>query len=435
MKKVKSSYKKDNLNSFLTSAKECCSLSEQLINRNSKRSFLNVHQTVEAHMKRYLNTPVEKSTCGEKDSEENMIDFDDHLRLFERNVEILENDVGDGFNEPLIEPAKVSGLKFETDLESPFACRSADNQSVSTKPFANMLCGSRRTLYKYEGVFANTSFVFGKESSIEILIRFQLVQQQNEQKYDKLTVFEFGLREDSISSELLFPSFLSVTAFPCSNTFGVCLLSGNGILLANKDILERKPNSSIVEGQFSINYQPSDSLFSIRAKYPKSNTTTELHRAQVFDFRIPVWAVFAAYNSDKFNVSMTITTHEVGFNRSFGSKCFQKCCICGNTSDITYNCQHCNINLCEICRCPHEKENKTHNLIVNKPTTFREEDDNLDVCQNLHHERAKLRYFCNSSNCQIVLCPLCVIAEHRDISKHELEDIDEAFEKEKRIGK
>ncbi|CAC5379845.1 TRIM71 [Mytilus coruscus] len=108
---------------------------------------------------------------------------------------------------------------------------------------------------------------------------------------------------------------------------------------------------------------------------------------------------------------------------------FKKCCLCGNTVDVTYKCQQCNINLCESCRCQHETENRTHNAIVNKSETFQDED--LDVCQNPDHERAKLKYFCNSSNCQSVLCPSCVIAEHRDINKHELEDIEEAFKKRK----
>ncbi|XP_071124295.1 E3 ubiquitin-protein ligase TRIM56-like [Mytilus edulis] len=110
---------------------------------------------------------------------------------------------------------------------------------------------------------------------------------------------------------------------------------------------------------------------------------------------------------------------------------FKKCSQCGNTVDITFKCQQCNINLCEICRCQHETKYKTHNLIINKSETFREEDDNLDVCQNPHHERAKVKYFCNSSNCQSVLCPSCALDEHRDISKHDLEDIEAAFKQRK----
>lgn len=72
--------------------------------------------------------------------------------------------------------------------------------------------------------------------------------------------------------------------------------------------------------------------------------------------------------------------------------------------------------------------------IINTHETFREED--LDVCLNPQHERAKLKHFCNSPNCQSLLCPSCVIAEHRDPSKHELEDIEEAFKKKKiKLGK
>ncbi|CAG2244918.1 unnamed protein product [Mytilus edulis] len=108
----------------------------------------------------------------------------------------------------------------------------------------------------------------------------------------------------------------------------------------------------------------------------------------------------------------------------------KKCCLCGNTVDATYTCQQCYINLCEICRHLHESENKTHTSIINKSETLQEED--IDVCQNPNHERAKLKHFCNSSNCQTVLCPSCVIAEHRDPSKHELEDIEEAFMKRKK---
>ncbi|CAC5379851.1 unnamed protein product [Mytilus coruscus] len=367
MKNSKAVTKIDNLDSFLTNSKECCSLSEQLINRNSKRSFLDVHQTVEAHMKRYLNTPVEKSTSGENDSEEKRIDFDDYLRSFERNVEILENDVGYGFNEPLSEPAKyigllkpiqldegqqnetedrrmhrdfrqlgrgnlirngiahdqrhlefdhfekkkqiyngvaevrnflgqaiwciilvivlheilliplifkehgyrkyaeITGLKFDTQLESQFACRSADYQSVSTKPLQNMLCGSTGRLFKYKGVFANTSFVFGKESSIEFLIRFQhiVLPEQIENKFEEFKVFEFGLTEDSISRELLYQSRFSISAVNCQSIFGVCLKTGNGIDLKSEDIFKSKTSSSFAEGHFVISYRPSRKISKI----------------------------------------------------------------------------------------------------------------------------------------------------------------------------
>ncbi|XP_071127453.1 E3 ubiquitin-protein ligase TRIM56-like [Mytilus edulis] len=110
---------------------------------------------------------------------------------------------------------------------------------------------------------------------------------------------------------------------------------------------------------------------------------------------------------------------------------FKKCNKCGKTVDDTYKCQQCNLNLCETCRCQHQIEHETHDIIINKSETFREEQDNLDVCQNPHHEKSKLKYFCISSDCQSVLCPLCVIEEHRDISKHELEDIEKAFKKRK----
>lgn len=111
---------------------------------------------------------------------------------------------------------------------------------------------------------------------------------------------------------------------------------------------------------------------------------------------------------------------------------FKKCCQCGHTVDITYNCHQCKIHLCGICCQQHEKENITHNLIVNKFETSLNWDVNFDICLNPQHERAKLKHFCRSSNCQCVLCPSCVIDEHRDASKHELEDIEEAFKKRKK---
>ncbi|CAG2244920.1 NFXL1 [Mytilus edulis] len=44
---------------------------------------------------------------------------------------------------------RFTGLKFNTQVTSQFACRSADNQTVATKPSENMSCGSTRRLYKY----------------------------------------------------------------------------------------------------------------------------------------------------------------------------------------------------------------------------------------------------------------------------------------------
>ncbi|XP_063416455.1 transcription intermediary factor 1-beta-like [Mytilus trossulus] len=108
------------------------------------------------------------------------------------------------------------------------------------------------------------------------------------------------------------------------------------------------------------------------------------------------------------------------------------CNHCGNTVNVTHKCQQCNIPLCEICQRNHKTENLTHSIILSKSETFPDDDDNLDICLNPRHERAKLKYFCNSSNCQSSVCPSCVIDEHRDSSKHELENIEKAFKKRKK---
>lgn len=110
---------------------------------------------------------------------------------------------------------------------------------------------------------------------------------------------------------------------------------------------------------------------------------------------------------------------------------FTKCGKCGNTMDVTYKCQECTTHLCESCRQQHEIENITHTIVVNRSEVFRDEADDLDICQNPLHERSKLKHFCNSSNCRSVLCPSCALNEHRDKDKHELEDIKDAFEKRK----
>ncbi|XP_071124291.1 uncharacterized protein [Mytilus edulis] len=110
---------------------------------------------------------------------------------------------------------------------------------------------------------------------------------------------------------------------------------------------------------------------------------------------------------------------------------FKKCCKCGRTVDVTHTCQQCKMDFCEICRQQHITENKSHSLIVNNSETFQEKEDNFDICQIPNHDRAKLKYFCNSANCQSVLCPSCALEDHREISKHALEDIEEVFKKRK----
>ncbi|CAG2244922.1 unnamed protein product [Mytilus edulis] len=115
---------------------------------------------------------------------------------------------------------------------------------------------------------------------------------------------------------------------------------------------------------------------------------------------------------------------------------FKKCCGCGHTVDINYECQQCALNLCEMCRQQHIAENKTHSFVVSNSETFQGKEENLNICPIPHHERAKFKYFCNSANCQSVLCPFCALDEHRDINKHEIEDIEEAFKrKKKQLGR
>lgn len=87
---------------------------------------------------------------------------------------------------------------------------------------------------------------------------------------------------------------------------------------------------------------------------------------------------------------------------------------------------------CELCRQQHITENKSHSLVASNSESFEEEKDNLDVCQNPDHDLAKLKYFCNSSNCQSVLCTSCALDDHRDINKHELENIEEAFSRKRK---
>lgn len=115
---------------------------------------------------------------------------------------------------------------------------------------------------------------------------------------------------------------------------------------------------------------------------------------------------------------------------------FKKCCGCGHTVDINYECQQCALNFCGMCRQQHIAENKTHSFVVSNSETFQGKEENLNICPIPHHERAKFKYFCNSANCQSVLCPFCALDEHRDINKHEIEDIEEAFKrKKKQLGR
>ncbi|XP_052077444.1 uncharacterized protein LOC127715444 [Mytilus californianus] len=138
---------------------------------------------------------------------------------------------------------------------------------------------------------------------------------QDKDKYVKSISFEFGLVEDSISREVLYPSYFSVSAFNCQNIFGVCLKTGTGKDLQSEAILKSETNSTFVKGQFSMSYRPKDSTFVILAKSAKDNTMIEVHRAQLIEFKIPLWPVFAAYHSEVITVSITIQTNKIGFDR------------------------------------------------------------------------------------------------------------------------
>lgn len=144
------------------------------------------------------------------------------------------------------------------------------------------------------------------------------LQSQNASKQVDLTLFEFGLLESSLSTNFLFPSFLAVSAFTCPNEFGVCLITGTGRLLESQDIFKSETNSPLVEGQFSIHYRPYDLTFSFAAKSVEGNFNTiiESHRPLVIKSQTSsMRPVFAAYNHEKANVSMTINTNEVAFDR------------------------------------------------------------------------------------------------------------------------
>lgn len=197
-------------------------------------------------------------------------------------------------------------------MTSQFACRSADNQSVATKPSGNMTCGWTRRLFKYEGVFANTSFLSDQERSIEFSIKFQQISLQTKE-YDELPIFEFSLTNGSISTQLLFPSIFSVGGFSCQNKFGVCLSIGNRVLIESKDMFKSETNSHFAEGRFILSYIPSNSTLLFLSKFSKKKTTKELHRIHPLKFKGPLWPVFAAYTT--IAVSVTIKTNQVGFDR------------------------------------------------------------------------------------------------------------------------
>ncbi|XP_071127413.1 uncharacterized protein [Mytilus edulis] len=463
-KESKDRLRKDSLDNFLKNATEYCNRSEQLINRNSMRSLLNVHQSVEAHLNMYLDMPVADLTRGENDFEEKIefdlsdlfdikvenmeyasekednellikltkenkqqnylrntisrfkkynfkkvktvfsysmqsvlhvialilviiklplnliqllnndkknqndtqVDVEQHNERHDGNIhlDVRQVDRGNlGHNELVdaqthSELEKIQGyvirfrdiswhimmlliiamvireitlipfrmlghgksneFEFDTRDTNQFACRSADNHTLATKPSEDMSCGSTGRLFKYGGVFANTTFPLEESSSIEFSIRFQpmaLRSQNNVQDNAEYTVFEFGLTNDSISKEFLYPSVFSVSAFNCPNSFGVCLKTDNGILLPGKAIFKSETNSLFYEGRFILAYQPSDFTVLIQAKFPKKNTTKELHSISFTKLISPFRPVFAAYNSDKITVSMTIVTNHVGFDR------------------------------------------------------------------------------------------------------------------------
>lgn len=182
-----------------------------------------------------------------------------------------------------------------------------------------MSCGSTGRLFKYGGVFANTTFPLEESSSIEFSIRFQpmaLRSQNNVQDNAEYTVFEFGLTNDSISKEFLYPSVFSVSAFTCPNSFGVCLKTDNGILLPVEAIFKSGTSSLLNEARFILQYRPSDFTVISQAIFPKKNTTMEMHRISFTKLISPFRPVFAAYNSDKITISMTIETNQVGFDRN-----------------------------------------------------------------------------------------------------------------------
>ncbi|XP_052075886.1 uncharacterized protein LOC127713975 [Mytilus californianus] len=110
---LKAVIRKANLDTFLQNASECCSLSEQLINRNSMRSFLNVYQTIDVHVKRYLHTTVKDST-GDEMKIEKKIKSENNLELINRNVKNLEISEADEVMQTLIDKDQGSGVLIES---------------------------------------------------------------------------------------------------------------------------------------------------------------------------------------------------------------------------------------------------------------------------------------------------------------------------------
>lgn len=206
----------------------------------------------------------------------------------------------------------VIALQFNNQMASQFKCRSADNQTVATKPLNNIWCFSTGRLFKYKGVFANKSFLPETETSLEFSIT---LQPQNTHRYDQVTVFEFGLTQDSISTEVLFPSIISVSAFTCPNLFGVCLVTGNSKFLRNEDIFSYEHNSSIFEGRFILYYRPSDFVLLILAKYPKTEAKIELDRIPNVIFTRPFWPVFSAYSPNRIATTITLKTNGFDLDR------------------------------------------------------------------------------------------------------------------------
>lgn len=211
----------------------------------------------------------------------------------------------------------VGNSTFNTKPESPFACRSFDNKTVSTIPdIETPTCGSKDIFFKYGGVFVDREFRNDDFHQLDIIVKFQ-THFQNDADYEGIVLYEFGMATGSVNTKYLIDSSIfTLTASSCRDIFNVCLTIGNGMnkvqLLNNMFVADG--NSDNITGKFSIRIRPEKRTLSFISKTFENILLYKFTNVKMYS---SLFGVFALYEREKISASISLSLGDnIQFDRS-----------------------------------------------------------------------------------------------------------------------